>query len=615
MFISQWLHTKGVDQIQLLSMGLEAASIVLFIATCPGVDRRAVNEESLEASIALMRMHLKRHLIPAMNQTGHLVGISEQSQQAMSPSKRRRTSEGGTSGASKDLKKVYRGLLSTLHLQILLTERLESLVQSLTLDDSPILTITSGALSALEMDCVSGNVLNSPGQQLQVASISLLTEVYRKYPNQRETIMEDVFPLMLRLPTGKRSLRTLPIRYSSCASPAALAALNVAAVGDLVAKDVSPKHIQMITSLVLSLVQSCVQRPGYENTVVDSSEVITFSNGLQHCQQVSDYFVDQLLKRCAQSKTGGALEFRAVLSHLVEDLLMVFLVPEYPSAEFLLATFTQRLSHDLLQASSSYRTTSAKNTPEASFVTVAFDILGKICAVQARILALNRDRHILVTHTASMKHSSTSPQPCYCGDANFVDSYSVGCVQCKRYFHGECIGIHDNSQLTEVWLCDSCRLGRILVREMTRFREFKGIDKIVDDIHTLKHAFQASLAHRLGVTGIEDATRVHLARWVCEVEKKCRDVYNHAPHKLVSELLECWGHPGPAGEQMTTEGDARLVLAFAAKTSPLIMSFRNQIRFVLKLMSDESSHNLRKLSLKAVEKVRSWLNPMSIDLS
>ena len=104
---------------------------------------------------------------------------------------------------------------------------------------------------------------------------------------------------------------------------------------------------------------------------------------------------------------------------------------------------------------------------------------------------------------------------------------------------------------------------------------------------------------------MEDAVQFHLARWIDELERKrLADDTKGRPRKIVAQLLEYWDVPGPAAEPLTDEGGIRVILGLMANTSPFFLSFRKQMRFILQIMSDESAHALRKLSLKVIEKVR-----------
>ena len=65
----------GFGRLQILLCGLEAANILLAIMATPGVDRRVVEDDTLEACVTLIKNHIQKHLIPALSNTGH-VGVS-----------------------------------------------------------------------------------------------------------------------------------------------------------------------------------------------------------------------------------------------------------------------------------------------------------------------------------------------------------------------------------------------------------------------------------------------------------------------------------------------------------------------------------------------------------
>lgn len=561
-----------------LSGALDAASIIVVIASSPGVDPRVVNEDAIEACISLMRHHLKSHIIPSINQTGHLLVCDNEP-----PAKKRRSVE---SGLSKDIKKVYKQVLSTTKLQLGLMERFEGLVRNLSMDDQQILLLTNTVIAALELDGSQPLAI-----QLQLASIAVLKEAFRKYPLHRESFVEDLFPIMLKLPTGKRSLRCFPLRYSSFSSPQMLSAVNEVVVGKIINKS---HFIQVTSALIVELVHSCVNRPSYESV----GDETRWHSGLDQCHSVADFFADQLLKRCA-STTPGASEFRPTLLVLVEDWLMMYLVPEFPAAELLLYSLQQRLYHEIGQATPSLRNRQSK-PPEASFLSIACDVVGKITAVQARISAYQRSRDMVFSY--EIVDARQRRMACYCGAGSFEDKrFRVGCNRCHKFFHGTCMGIADSESVPSGWFCDSCLLQNIQDREQSRYPQAQ---HVIDLEYTIRHSYQSQLAHRLGVEGLDHAKQFHFARWLDELEGRCTaSGVTKQPHQIMNELSEFWEKPGPSGEFLSNEGGIRSILFVAAKTSQLAKSFRKQIMVILKFLSDESSHSLRKLSLKALEKV------------
>jgi hypothetical protein len=83
-----------------------------------------------------MRLHLTKNLVPALHGTGHLQGTLTNDTMAnlSSPTKKRRQSmdsSASPAAASRNIKKVYTQILSTVHLQIILMERSEQLVDNL----------------------------------------------------------------------------------------------------------------------------------------------------------------------------------------------------------------------------------------------------------------------------------------------------------------------------------------------------------------------------------------------------------------------------------------------------------------------------------------------------
>ncbi|MGH7954821.1 MAG: hypothetical protein ACREOZ_02550 [Gloeomargaritales cyanobacterium] len=73
------------------------------------------------------------------------------------------------------------------------------------------------------------------------------------------------------------------------------------------------------------------------------------SSGLIACRSACNFVAEQLLRPCSRmGNDGGASEFRLILNNLIDDLLTVLLLPEYPCADMLLLSFTKKISDDLL---------------------------------------------------------------------------------------------------------------------------------------------------------------------------------------------------------------------------------------------------------------------------
>jgi cohesin loading factor subunit SCC2 len=656
------------------------------------VRRAVVHEDAIGAAITLYRSHLYKHMIPSLNETGHFLKASKMSTTAtgstrgskgmLSPSaaspplaKRRRSSavhakdDDGSSGGGDDvveksLKKVYPHVLATSHLQVVLMDRLEMLVRNVPLDDQQLVMLSSGSLQVLEIDGAA--TAASLRNDMQLRGTAIVTAAFGKYPDLRETILEDVFPILLRLPSKGKFLRCFPVRYASSATPMSLSALNAELIGPLLPSlnlvatsrpshgSTSPQHsIQMFTFFLLSLFQSGVERPTYEVEQEQQEALVDGANrqlrsGLLSCKTMADIFVASLLKRCSATRksSGGGrsssasssatTEFRPIFTNLVEDLLLVLIIPEYPASELLLSSIVERLTFDLAKVTKTaskrngMRSPNANdNSPEATYLTMAFDILGKICSVQARVLAVHRERPIAINATIvenlhrlrkGEADNATDAQPkirvgCFCGKKN-KDVFVVECDDCKLWSHGNCVGVENSAVLNE-WVCDACRLGRILRRERRKYSNAAGggdANAFVDDAYAMRLSFLSSLAHRKGVADLEPAVKFHVARWADELEEKVMSLsaseasssqgVTKPSRGMVEELLVNWGEEAkqPSGEPLTEEGSNRVILAHLAKTSPLFKSFRHLLSFIIGLMAQENLPAFRKMSVKMIEK-------------
>ena len=622
-----------------LRLGLEAAAILLFIITSPGIDGRVVNEDAIEASIVLFRHHLAKNILPAMNQTGHITSASIQE---VTPSKKRRRSS--TSGGEAILKKVYKQVFSTVGFTVLVMERLDTLVQKVPLDDQQLLTISSGALVSLELDPANESGIKMT-HQLHVSTIGTVTSIFRKYPRHRQIIVEDLFPILLKMPTHKKSMRTYPIQCSSVLYPSGLLALSKSLVpGENNHHPNQQLVVQTISVVILSFVQSCVVRPNLEmeeeapqRTTDGSSVAPKLRSGLRDCQGICEMFVHLLLQRCSKKgEDGGASEFRPILSNLIDDFLLVVLVPEYPAAEMILRTIANTVSRDLSRAAQ-------KVDAETTYLNTAFDALGKICAAEARILKSHRTKPVKLQVVVHSQEEEGQHADCYCQKKKNPASLELmlGCDRCCTWYHAGCVGL-SRETVPQIWHCDACQLKRIIEFERDRNTNLGGSGvtaAFVDEPYCMRRLlidYLSIVSRKTGAVGVQDAYELHVARSISELSSSSSpgSSSSHAsgggggpitdPSKLplFARLMELWDpressniHDGMQQQGsdntlngmlhcLSDEGRGRMVVHLASTKSSLLGSFRSQVGFIVKLMSSDSSALLRRLAVKAIEKVR-----------
>jgi cohesin loading factor subunit SCC2 len=605
---------------------LEAAAILLCIVASPGIDRRVVNEDAIAASIVLMKNNLTHNILPAINNTGHILASLKENKQHSSK-KRRRSSNGnsGTDAATiRDMRKCYRIVMPTITGTVLLMERLTLLIQRIPLDDQHLFTCFSGALASMELDP------SSDSHKIHVATIGLVTSIFRQHPCMRESIIQDLFPIMLRIPTSKKTMRSYAVPCSPALFPESVQNLSRSLVVDdsvdaLSLRASSMTNIQPTSVLILNLVQSAVFRPTYEKDKVERSDdsvlsIQRLNAGLGKCQIVSNLFVWHLMHRCAQKgEDGGASDFRPILSNLIDDLLLVVLRPEYPAAEMILLDIVNAIT----RAIQTITETKSKKGVEETYINTIFDAFAKICAAEARIRDWNRS-HPIQDAPPLRKNSNVRRFNCYCDQEESGEKYFLNCDRCETWFHGDCVGISRETQ-PDRWLCDGCQLGEAVLIEREHNTNL-GVLGCPSELIGRSYCVRRLLIDHLFLlhakteqTVVKDAYQFQLARWL----NNFRLSNSQAPQSgkqedeasvalaFVSFLLDIWDPAEMHQERgvstskmlrLSDEGRGRMMVDVMTNLSGLLSSFQSQVAYILSLL-DDSNTRFRKLSLKAIERI------------
>ena len=361
----------GHRRLQMLLCGLESANILLAIMASPDVDRRAVEDDTIEACVNLIKNHIQKHVTPALSNTGHVgmptatlsgsnSGEEGDGESKKSPKRKRAKTVSPNRGTvAKSLKAVYTPILSTIGTFGTILERSEAFINANEMDDRLLFTLSAAALSSLTIDpspIVRADV-GSLASIVQVSAMNLIAAIFSRYPRHRSIIIEDLFPLMLKLPTSKKSLRTYLVKKSARSESLPTTCVSV---------DGDHDYIQPISALTLLLTQSCVVMPTQTDDAMEEEDdadaydeedeenddkevkLVAKANeisGLDGCVSVCNQFTSQMLQRCARKgEEGGASEFRPILSNLIDDLLLVRYLIEFPAAEMILHSLSHRVS-------------------------------------------------------------------------------------------------------------------------------------------------------------------------------------------------------------------------------------------------------------------------------
>uniref|UniRef100_A0A671SBE5 Nipped-B protein n=1 Tax=Sinocyclocheilus anshuiensis TaxID=1608454 RepID=A0A671SBE5_9TELE len=187
---------------------------------------------------------------------------------------------------------------------------LSELLEIQLLTDTTILQVSSLGITPFFVENVS---------ELQLCAIKLVTAVFSRYEKHRQLILEEIFTSLARLPTSKRNLRNFRLNSSDM--------------------DGEPMYIQMVTALVLQLIQCVVHLPSdkdsddYNDRKVDQDVLIT--NSYETAMRTAQNFLSVFLKKCGSKQ--GEDDYRPLFENFVQDLLSTVNKPDWPAAELLLS--------------------------------------------------------------------------------------------------------------------------------------------------------------------------------------------------------------------------------------------------------------------------------------
>ncbi|KAM9329215.1 nipped-B-like protein [Gastrophryne carolinensis] len=218
---------------------------------------------------------------------------------------------------------------------------LSELLEIQLLTDTTILQVSSMGITPFFVENVS---------ELQLCAIKLVTAVFSRYEKHRQLILEELFTSLARLPTSKRSLRNFRLNSSD--------------------DDGDAMYIQMVTALVLQLIQCVVHLPSdnqeeESNKKVDQDVFIT--NSYETAMRTAQNFLSIFLKKCGSKQ--GEEDYRPLFENFVQDLLSTVNKPEWPAAELLLSLLGRLLVHQF----------SNKST-EMALRVASLDYLGTVAA-------------------------------------------------------------------------------------------------------------------------------------------------------------------------------------------------------------------------------------------
>ncbi|TRY98298.1 hypothetical protein DNTS_032801 [Danionella cerebrum] len=207
--------------------------------------------------------------------------------------------------------------------------------------DTTILQVSSMGITPFFVENVS---------ELQLCAIKLVTAVFSRYEKHRQLILEEIFTSLARLPTSKRSLRNFRLNSSD--------------------EEGEPIYIQMVSALVLQLIQCVVHLPADRDSEDDLKKIdddVFITNSYETARRTAQNFLSVFLKKCGSKQ--GEEDYRPLFENFVQDLLSTVNKPDWPASELLLSLLGRLLVHQF----------SNKQT-EMALRVASLDYLGTVAA-------------------------------------------------------------------------------------------------------------------------------------------------------------------------------------------------------------------------------------------
>ncbi|CAH0720832.1 unnamed protein product, partial [Brenthis ino] len=287
----------------------DACLTALYIMTSPSMPKRIFLEDVIDRIIMFIKFQLNNTIYCVYDP---VYSIQSTSKKKVDGRKRR---GGGAAHAGKrgGCTRAVRELYTHAHESVTL---LAELFAAHHLTDTTVLHASTVGVSPFFVENIS---------ELQLSALKLVTTIFTKYEQHRRLLLEDILASIARIPSSKHNLRSFQLS--------------------------SDQHIQMLTALVLQLVQCVVTLPEAlcksQDKDKEKKEHIE-SESKKHVDKdlliISKYeaaisvggtFLTSFLNKCRSR--SEEVDFRPLFENFVHDLLTTVNKPEWPATELLLS--------------------------------------------------------------------------------------------------------------------------------------------------------------------------------------------------------------------------------------------------------------------------------------
>ncbi|EFN61527.1 Nipped-B-like protein [Camponotus floridanus] len=276
---------------------VDASLIALHIMTSCNMPKTVYLEDVIDRIVLFMKFQLQNTIYPSFDPV-YKIDTKNKTDNFNSSGRKKR-------GHMKEVRE--KSILQVYNKMHELVGLLAELLNIQVLTDTSVLHASSLGVAPFFVESVS---------DLQLSALKLVTVIFTKYEKHRRLLLDDILASIARLPSSKRSLRTYRLN--------------------------SEDHIQMLTALVLQLIQCVVvlsdsksSKEEDEKKLSNVDSDVFIINRYETATRIAGNFLTVFLNKCGSK--GEEIDYRPLFENFVQDLLATVNKPEWPAAELLLS--------------------------------------------------------------------------------------------------------------------------------------------------------------------------------------------------------------------------------------------------------------------------------------
>ncbi|KAB5516460.1 hypothetical protein DKX38_027108 [Salix brachista] len=444
------------------------------------------------------------------------------------------------------------------------------------LSDSCILQLARTSFTTFLVDNI---------QLLQMKAIGLICGIFYSYIQHRPYIIDEIVQLLWKLPSSKRALRAYHL------------------------PDEEQRQIQMITALLIQLVQSSANLPEALRQASSGNSILEVSLDASYpiksheaATETCCLFWTRVLQRFTTVKNQDASELKVMMENLVTDLLTTLNLPEYPSSSPILEVLCVLLLQN-----------AGLKSKDVSARSMAIDFLGTIAARLKHDALICSGNKFWILQELSRGDDVDLSFPkdacCVCLDGRVENRFM--CPGCRRLFHADCMGMREHEAPNRSWHCMIClSKNQLLVLQSYSDSHYKDEEKI-DNIRSKNNSVasdtvtKAEIVQQMLLNYLQDVVSADDAylfvRWfyLClwyKDDPKSKQKFMYHLTRLKSNLIV--RDSGTAFSLLTRDSVKKIALALGQNSS-FCRGFDKILHMLLASLR-ENSPIIRAKALRAV---------------